>query len=286
MPGPGIIPRTGTILGSGITLKSGTTPGVRVTPETGIIPGSRTTLGSRITPETGITLGIVTTPGTRTTLSSRTTMESGITPRTGTTLGSTIIPNTGTTSRTRTTLGTGILQGIGITPELGISPVSPSTLTTAGGWPGGHVACRSVPPWEPWGSTAPPQPNPRTPSPLQAPLGVCVVELEIPPRWFSLGSLHSHRSRRRDSDPVEPPERPEPAELHYSVGECGGREQEAPRFLAMLELRAGEPERRQEVRLDEKVLLRVPNVPLRPGQRFTATIALRHNFTADSLTLR
>ncbi|KAM7035240.1 transmembrane protein 132A isoform 2-T2 [Acridotheres tristis] len=121
---------------------------------------------------------------------------------------------------------------------------------------------------------------------LQAPLGVCVVELEIPPRWFSLGSLHSHRSHRRDSKPLEPLERPEPAELHYSVGECAGQEQEAPRFLGMLELRAGEPERRQEVRLDEKVLLRVPNVPLRPGQHFTATIALRHNFTADSLTLR
>ncbi|NXU69096.1 T132A protein, partial [Horornis vulcanius] len=121
---------------------------------------------------------------------------------------------------------------------------------------------------------------------LQPPLGVCVVELEIPPRWFSLGSLHSHRSHRRDSNPSEPPERPELAELRYSVGECGGQEQEAPRFLGMLELRAGEPERRQEVRLDEKVLLRVPNVPLRPGQRFTATIALRHNFTADSLTLR
>ncbi|NXW71911.1 T132A protein, partial [Hirundo rustica] len=131
-----------------------------------------------------------------------------------------------------------------------------------------------------------PQPNPRIPSPLQAPLGVCVVELEIPPRWFSPGSLHSHRSRRRDSNPLEPLERPEPAELHYSVGECGAREQEAPRFLGMLELRAGEPEQRQEVRLDDKVLLRVPNVPLRPGQRFTATIALRHNFTADSLTLR
>ncbi|NXQ60590.1 T132A protein, partial [Anthoscopus minutus] len=123
---------------------------------------------------------------------------------------------------------------------------------------------------------------------LQAPLGVCVVELEIPPRWFSLGSLHSHRSRKRDSDPLEPQEHPEPAELRYSVGECGGREreQEAPRFLGMLELRAGEPERQQEVRLDEKVLLRVPNVPLQPGQRFTATIALCHNFTADSLTLR
>ncbi|NXD99606.1 T132A protein, partial [Chaetorhynchus papuensis] len=121
---------------------------------------------------------------------------------------------------------------------------------------------------------------------LQAPLGVCVVELEIPPRWFSPGFFHSHRSRRRDSDSLEPPERPEPAELRYSVGECRGREWEAPRLLGMLELRAGEPERQQEVRLDEKVLLRVPNVPLRPGQRFTATIALRHNFTADSLTLR
>ncbi|XP_062351242.1 LOW QUALITY PROTEIN: transmembrane protein 132A [Cinclus cinclus] len=121
---------------------------------------------------------------------------------------------------------------------------------------------------------------------LQAPLGVCVVELEIPPRWFSLGSLHSHRSHRRDSDALETLERPEPAELHYGVGECGGREREAPRFLGMLELRAGEPERRQEVQLDEKVLLRVPNVPLRPGQHFTATIVLRHNFTADSLTLR
>ncbi|NWV16571.1 T132A protein, partial [Origma solitaria] len=121
---------------------------------------------------------------------------------------------------------------------------------------------------------------------LEAPLGVCVVELEIPPRWFSLGSLHSHRSRRRDSNPSEPPERLEPAELRYSVGECGGREREAPRFLGTLELRAGEPERRQEVRLDEKVLLRVPNVPLWPGQHFMATIALHHNFTADSLTLR
>ncbi|NXH87034.1 T132A protein, partial [Edolisoma coerulescens] len=121
---------------------------------------------------------------------------------------------------------------------------------------------------------------------LQALLGVCVVELEIPPRWFSLGSLHSHQSRRRDSDSSEHPERPEPAELRYSVGECVGREREAARFLGMLELRAGEPEQQQEVRLDEKVLLRVPNVPLRPGQRFTATIALHHNFTAHSLTLR
>ncbi|NXK87652.1 T132A protein, partial [Formicarius rufipectus] len=120
---------------------------------------------------------------------------------------------------------------------------------------------------------------------LQAPLGVCVVELEIPARWFLPGS---HRSRRRDGDTASPPEPPEPpgaAELRYSVGgECG--KGEAPRFLGMLELRAGEPERRQEVRLDEKVLLSVPDATLRPGQRFRAIIALRNNFTANALTLR
>ncbi|NXG10673.1 T132A protein, partial [Sakesphorus luctuosus] len=119
---------------------------------------------------------------------------------------------------------------------------------------------------------------------LQAPLGVCVVELEIPARWFSLGS---HRSRRRDRDTPSPPEPPEAAELSYSVGgpgECG--KGEPPQFLGMLELRAGEPERRQEVRLDDKVVLSVPDATLRPGQRFRATITLRNNFTAHALTLR
>ncbi|CAM9487478.1 unnamed protein product [Bubo scandiacus] len=130
---------------------------------------------------------------------------------------------------------------------------------------------------------------------LQAPLGVCVVELEIPPRWFSPASP-TPRSRRRAAEPPGRPEPPEPVELHYGVvgpGECGragGRERsrggEARRYLGTLELRASEPARRQEVRLDDKVLLRVPDATLRPGQRFTATVALRHNFTADQLTLR
>ncbi|XP_065492288.1 transmembrane protein 132A isoform X2 [Caloenas nicobarica] len=122
---------------------------------------------------------------------------------------------------------------------------------------------------------------------LQAPLGVCVVELEIPPRWFS-------PSPRAADPPGEPPE---PVELHYGVvgpGECGGgggrersrRGGDAPQYLGALELRAAEPVRWQEVRLDDKVLLRVPDATLRPGQRFTATLALRNNFTADQLTLR
>ncbi|XP_067151859.1 transmembrane protein 132A isoform X2 [Apteryx mantelli] len=101
---------------------------------------------------------------------------------------------------------------------------------------------------------------------LQAPLGVCVVELEIPPAWFS--------------EPAEP------AELYY--GECGraGGRPEGLRRAGRLELRGAEAARRQEVRLDDKVLLRVPEAALRPGQLFTATLVLRHNFTADQLTLR
>lgn len=112
-----------------------------------------------------------------------------------------------------------------------------------------------------------------------------MVELEIPPRWFS---------------PAAPaPRAPlEPAELHYGVlgpgacGRAGGRggsdagPREAPRYLGPLELRVAAPARRQEVRLDERVLLRVPDATLRPGQRFAATLALRHNFTAQQLTLR
>lgn len=119
-----------------------------------------------------------------------------------------------------------------------------------------------------------------------------MVELEIPPRWFSLASP-TPPSRHRASDRPEPPEA---AELRYALvapGDCGrpggtrgGVGGEPPRYLGRLELRAAAPARRQEVRLDDKVLLRVPDAPLRPGQRFTATVALRHNFTAQQLTLR
>ncbi|XP_072194106.1 transmembrane protein 132A [Excalfactoria chinensis] len=109
---------------------------------------------------------------------------------------------------------------------------------------------------------------------VQAPLGICVVELEIPARWFSLSPS------------------PESAELRYGVaglGACSrpGATVEPPRYLGMLELRTTPAvARQQEVQLDEKVLLRVPDGTLRPGQRFTASLALRHNFTAMLLTLR
>nr|XP_025043265.1 transmembrane protein 132A [Pelodiscus sinensis] len=135
---------------------------------------------------------------------------------------------------------------------------------------------------------------------LQAPLGVCVVELAFPPRWFSATPPSSH-SRRRAAEPAGPPER---AELYYSLGpgdmsvECGhAGPRERPRpgsegtkerlhYVAAVELRATDPPRRQEVRLDDNVHIRVPDMALRPGQLFTATLILQQNFTANLLTLR
>uniref|UniRef100_A0A674JJN9 Transmembrane protein 132A n=1 Tax=Terrapene triunguis TaxID=2587831 RepID=A0A674JJN9_9SAUR len=115
---------------------------------------------------------------------------------------------------------------------------------------------------------------------LQAPLGVCVVELEFPPRWFSATHPSSH-SQRRAAELTQPPER---AELYYSLGtgetsaECshaGPRERsrsgaegtkERLHYVGAVELRARDPPRRQEVRLDDNVLIRVPDMALRPGQ--------------------
>ncbi|XP_074810725.1 transmembrane protein 132A isoform X1 [Natator depressus] len=135
---------------------------------------------------------------------------------------------------------------------------------------------------------------------LQAPLGVCVVELEFPPRWFSATHPSAH-SRRRAAEPARPSER---AELYYSLGtvetsaECSyAGPQERPRpgaegtkerlhYVGAVELRGTDPPRRQEVRLDDNVLIRVPDMALRPGQLFTATLILQQNFTANLLTLR
>ncbi|KAB0390688.1 hypothetical protein E2I00_018321, partial [Balaenoptera physalus] len=53
-----------------------------------------------------------------------------------------------------------------------------------------------------------------------------------------------------------------------------------------VELRPADPPQYQEVPLDEAVTLRVPDMPVRPGQLFSAALLLQHNFTASVLTLR
>ncbi|XP_058382729.1 transmembrane protein 132A isoform X1 [Diceros bicornis minor] len=113
---------------------------------------------------------------------------------------------------------------------------------------------------------------------FQPSLGACVVELEFPSQWFPQGS-------------------PTRAELAYTLepaaegpGGCGLGGVEDPGEQALpvgsVELRPADPPRYQEVPLDEAVTLRVPDVPVRPGQLFSAILLLGHNFTASVLTLR
>ncbi|KAJ1065731.1 hypothetical protein K5549_007726 [Capra hircus] len=113
---------------------------------------------------------------------------------------------------------------------------------------------------------------------FQPSLGACVVELEFPSHWFSQGSA----TRAELAYTLEP--------AAEGPGGCGPGGEEDPREQALpvgsVELRPADPPQHQEVPLDEAVTLRVPDVPVRPGQLFSATLLLRHNFTAGVLTLR
>ncbi|XP_032270215.1 transmembrane protein 132A isoform X1 [Phoca vitulina] len=113
---------------------------------------------------------------------------------------------------------------------------------------------------------------------FQPSLGACVVELEFPSHWFSQGST----TRAELAYTLEP--------AAEGPGGCGPGREEDPREQALpvggVELRPADPPQYQEVPLDEAVTLRVPDVPVRPGQLFSATLLLRHNFTASVLTLR
>ncbi|KAM6160591.1 transmembrane protein 132A isoform 2-T2 [Erethizon dorsatum] len=113
---------------------------------------------------------------------------------------------------------------------------------------------------------------------FQPALGACVVELELPAPWFSRGTPSWATLAYMLEPAVEGP------------GGCapGGDEDPGQQALPVgsVELRPKDPPQHQEVPLDEAVTLRVPNTPVRPGQPFTATVLLRHNFTASVLTLR
>ncbi|EDM12843.1 rCG47487, isoform CRA_a [Rattus norvegicus] len=113
---------------------------------------------------------------------------------------------------------------------------------------------------------------------FQPSLGACVVELEFPSQWFS----QSATTRAELAYTLEP--------AGEGPGGCGPGTEEEPKEQALpvgsVELHPEDPPQYQEVPLDEVVTLRAPDVPVRPGQLFTATLLLRHNFTASLLTLR
>lgn len=122
------------------------------------------------------------------------------------------------------------------------------------------------------------QPQPLPSLCLQPSLGACVVELEFPSHWFS----QSATTRAELAYTLEP--------AGEGPGGCGLGMEEEPGEQALpvggVELHPADPPQYQEVPLDEAVTLRAPDVPMRPGQLFTATLLLRHNFTANLLTLR
>uniref|UniRef100_A0A8C6E7G9 Transmembrane protein 132A n=1 Tax=Moschus moschiferus TaxID=68415 RepID=A0A8C6E7G9_MOSMO len=113
---------------------------------------------------------------------------------------------------------------------------------------------------------------------FQPSLGACVVELEFPSHWFSQGSA----TRAELAYTLEP--------AAEGPGGCGPSGEEDPGEQTLpvgsVELHPADPPQHQEVPLDEAVTLRVPDVPVRPGQLFSAALLLRHNFTASVLTLR
>lgn len=104
------------------------------------------------------------------------------------------------------------------------------------------------------------------------------MELEFPSQWFS----QSATTRAELAYTLEP--------AGEGPGGCGPGTEEEPKEQALpvgsVELHPEDPPQYQEVPLDEVVTLRAPDVPVRSGQLFTATLLLRHNFTASLLTLR
>ncbi|XP_017655515.1 transmembrane protein 132A isoform X3 [Nannospalax galili] len=113
---------------------------------------------------------------------------------------------------------------------------------------------------------------------FQPSLGACVVELEFPSHWFSQSSTTRAELAYRLEPAGEGPEG------------CGPRMEEESGEQALpvgvVELHPADPPQYREIPLDEAVTLQVPDVPVRPGQLFSATLLLRHNFTANLLTLR
>lgn len=144
--------------------------------------------------------------------------------------------------------------------------------------PGIHLwAAVALPVRDPYSSGFPALPT-RAIVYLQPSLGACVVELAFPSHWFAQDST----TRAELAYTLEPATK--------GPGGCGPGEEEDSGEQALpvgsVELRPADPPQHQEVPLDEAVTLRVPDVPVRPGQPFSATLLLRHNFTASVLTLR
>ncbi|XP_029430548.1 transmembrane protein 132A [Rhinatrema bivittatum] len=136
---------------------------------------------------------------------------------------------------------------------------------------------------------------------LQAPLGVCVVELEFPQRWFSASAAAAgHRLSEAPGGTAQQ------AELYFTLSAAAGKKDECSREvrpgrqrrqgaeaaqgrltrIATVEIKMAAVPRHQELQLDGDMMVRLPNRTLLPGEVFTATISVGKNFSADLVNVR
>ncbi|XP_053306491.1 transmembrane protein 132A-like [Spea bombifrons] len=103
---------------------------------------------------------------------------------------------------------------------------------------------------------------------IQLPLDVCAVELLFSPSWFTLPSLPFNLT------------------LNYSVSEDCKWTGEDSEVTGMVQVvRVGTP-KTQRVSIGDSVTAILPDKTLLPGEVFTASISLRHNWTQPSFSLR
>uniref|UniRef100_A0A8C5WF66 Transmembrane protein 132D-like n=1 Tax=Leptobrachium leishanense TaxID=445787 RepID=A0A8C5WF66_9ANUR len=100
------------------------------------------------------------------------------------------------------------------------------------------------------------------------PLDVCVVELLFSPSWFSLTSLPLNLT------------------LNYSVSEDCEWTGEGSEVTGVLHvLSVGSP-KIQKLSVGDSITVTLPDKTLLPGEVFTASISLRHNWTQPNFSLR
>ncbi|KAG8434898.1 hypothetical protein GDO86_013021 [Hymenochirus boettgeri] len=103
---------------------------------------------------------------------------------------------------------------------------------------------------------------------MQLPLDVCVVELLFSPSWFTLASL------------------PLNVTLTYTVSDdCTSTEEESEVAGLVQVVSVGSP-RLQRVSVGDSITVSLPDKTLLPGEVFTASISLRHNWTQPSFSLK
>ncbi|XP_075073296.1 transmembrane protein 132A [Mixophyes fleayi] len=103
---------------------------------------------------------------------------------------------------------------------------------------------------------------------IQLPLDVCVVELLFSPFWFTLVSL-----------PVN-------VTLHYSVAEECQHSDEGSDIVGIVQVVSVGTPKVQQLSVGDSVIVTLPDKTLLPGEVFTASISLRHNWTQPSFSLR